>query len=218
MLDPRRLLSISSVYRWSQALLSSNNTASRVTGEFLKIKSGQRVLDIGCGPADVLAHLPDDIDYHGYDAERNYIATARKRYGDRGSFSVRTVSPDAVNDIGSFDVVMSLGVVHHLTDAEADTLFASAAKVLRPGGRVITLDCVYVNGQNPVARLLASLDRGKYVRSPDGYLSLVRRHFEQADATILHDLIAVPYTHCIIEARVPYNPADIPPRHDGPDR
>jgi hypothetical protein len=58
--------------------------------------------------------------------------------------------------------------------------------------------------------LLAALDRGKYVRSPDGYLSLARRHFEQADATVLHDLIAVPYTHIIIESRVPRHPVKQP--------
>lgn len=211
MFDPRRLLSISSVYRSLQARLRSDNSMSRLTEEFLKITPGQRVLDIGCGPADILAHLPEVIDYHGYDAESNYIASARKRYGERGSFAVRAVSPHAVDDIGTFDVVMSLAVLHHLTDAEADILFASAAKVLRPGGRVITLDCAYVDGQHPVARLLASLDRGKHVRSPDGYLSVAHRHFEQADATILHDLLAVPYTHCIIEARDPRHPADIPP-------
>jgi 2-polyprenyl-3-methyl-5-hydroxy-6-metoxy-1,4-benzoquinol methylase len=211
MLDPRRLLSISSVYRSLQARLRSDNSMSRLKG-FLKIRPGQRVLDIGCGPADILAHLPEDIDYQGYDAESSYIASARKRYGERGSFSVRSVSPEAVDDIGTFDVVMSLAVLHHLTDAEADTLFASAAKVLRPGGHVVTLDCAYVDGQNPVARLLASLDRGKHVRSPDGYLALARRHFEHADATILHDLSAVPYTHCIIEARTPRHPADLAPR------
>ena len=208
----RQLLSISSVYRSFQARLRSDDSVSRLTEEFLRITPGQRVLDIGCGPADILAYLPEDIDYQGYDAEPNYIATARKRYGERGSFAVRAVSPEAVNNIGTFDVVMSIAVLHHLTDAEADTLFASAAKVLRPGGRVVTVDCAYVDGQNPVARILASLDRGKHVRSPDGYLSLARRHFEQADATILHDLIAVPYTHCIIEARIPRHPARFQPR------
>jgi SAM-dependent methyltransferase len=173
---------------------------------------GQRVLDIGCGPAEILAYLPNNIDYHGFDAEQNYIEAARARYGDRGSFAVRAVTPDAVNDIGTFDVVISLAVLHHLTDAEADTLFASAARVLRPSGRVVTLDCAYVKGQNPIARLLAALDRGKYVRSPDGYVALARRHFEQAYATVLHDLIAVPYTHCIVEARTPLSSTGIPSR------
>jgi SAM-dependent methyltransferase len=210
MLDPRQLLSNSSVYRAFQARLRNENSVSRLRDEFLKIMPGQWVLDIGCGPAEILAHLPNNINYHGFDAEQNYIEAARARYGDRGSFAVRAVTPDAVNDIGTFDVVISLAVLHHLTDAEADTLFASAARVLRPGGRVVTLDCTYVKGQNPIARLLAALDRGKYVRSPDGYLALARRHFEQANATVLHDLIAVPYTHCIVEARTPLGSTGVP--------
>jgi SAM-dependent methyltransferase len=203
MLDPRRLLSISPAYRLFQAWMRRESSVARLKDQFLKITSGQRVLDIGCGPADILAHLPHNIDYHGYDAEPNYIATARARYGNRGSFAVRDVSSEPVDDIGTFDVIMSLAVLHHLSDVEADKLFASAAKVLRPGGRVVTLDCAYVKGQNPIAHLLASLDRGKYVRSPDGYVALARRHFEQADVTVLHDLIAVPYTHCIVEAQIP---------------
>jgi SAM-dependent methyltransferase len=180
----------------------------RMRDEFLKVAPGQRVLDIGCGPAEILAHLPDDIDYHGYDAEANYINAARARYGNRGSFAVKAVSPDAVEDIGTFDVVMSLACLHHLTDDEADTVFASAAKLLRPGGRVITLDCAYVKDQNPIARLLAALDRGKHVRAPEGYASLARRHFSQVDVSVLHDLLAVPYTHCIIEARIPHRSVD----------
>jgi SAM-dependent methyltransferase len=210
MFDPRKLLSISSFYRSFQSQMRNHDTPSRIRDEFLRIEPGQRVLDIGCGPADILTYLPTDIEYHGFDAEPNYIAVARARFGDRGSFVVRTVAPNAVDDIGTFDVVMSLAVLHHLTDAEADTLFASAARVLRPGGRVVTLDCAYVKGQNPIARLLAALDRGKYVRSPDGYVALARRHFEQANATVLHDLIAVPYTHCIVEARTPLSSTGVP--------
>ena len=206
MFDPRRFLSNSLAYRLCQSRMRSDNTASRIRDEFLKITSGQRVLDIGCGPADILAHLPNDIDYVGFDVEPNYIATARTRYGDRGSFGVRAVCPDAAQDIGTFDLVMSLAVLHHLTDKEADTLFASAAKVLRPGGRVVTLDCAYVKGQNPIAYFLAAIDRGRHVRTPEAYTSLARRHFQNVSATILHDLIAVPYTHCILEAQTPYLP------------
>jgi cyclopropane fatty-acyl-phospholipid synthase-like methyltransferase len=69
MFDPRRLLSNSSVYRSCQSRIRSDNTASRIRDEFLKITPGQRVLDIGCGPAEILAHLPNDIDYYGFDAE-----------------------------------------------------------------------------------------------------------------------------------------------------
>jgi SAM-dependent methyltransferase len=178
----------------------AGDSATRLVTEFLKIKSGQRVLDIGCGTADILDQLPHDIEYHGYDVDPAYIAAARKRYGHRGCFEIRSVSSQ-VAEGGTFDLVMALGVVHHLGDALAHALFATAAKALRPGGRVITLDGAYVEGQHPIARLLLAFDRGRHVRTPEGYLTIARRHFRDPHATVLHDLIAIPYTHCIVDAR-----------------
>jgi SAM-dependent methyltransferase len=196
--DPRRFLAYPEVYRKFRRGLAGDS-AARLVADFLKIGSGQRVLDVGCGTADILDKLPDDIDYHGYDIDPAYIAAARERYGHRGSFVLRSVSADAVKGLGTFDVVIALGVLHHLGETPADSLFATAEKVLRPGGRVVTLDGAYVEGQHPIARLLLAFDRGRYVRTPGAYLAIARRHFPDANATVLHDLIAVPYTHCIIQ-------------------
>jgi SAM-dependent methyltransferase len=201
VLDPRRLLSVPALYQAFQRTVARKNSRARLAREFLKIESGQRVLDVGCGPADIRAYLPDNIDYHGFDMNPRYIASARARFGDRDTFAVRPVSPDAMQDLAKFDIVFSIGVLHHLTDAEVDTVFASAAKVLRPNGRVVTCDGSYVPGQNPIARILLWLDRGRYVRTPNAYLALARRHFARVETTILHDLLSIPYTHCVIEAR-----------------
>jgi SAM-dependent methyltransferase len=198
-LDPRRLLAHPKIYRTFRRALASDRPGRLVT-DFLKIDPGQRVLDIGCGTGDILDELPDDIDYHGFDVNPAYIAAARERYGNRGSFVVRSLSAEAVEDLGAFDVIIALGVLHHLGDALADTLFAAAAKALRSGGRLVTLDGAYVEGQHPIARLLLAFDRGRHVRTPEAYLAIARKHFRDPHATVLHDLIAVPYTHCIIDA------------------
>ena len=218
--DPRRLLAYPEVYRNFQRLVQGSNARPRLVKDFLKIDPGQRVLDIGCGTADILAHLPHDIDYHGYDIDVAYIASARARYGHRGSFVVGSVSPELTHGVATFDMVIALGVVEHLTDPLADTLFAAARKVLRPGGRLVTLDGAYVKGQHPIAWLLLALDRGGHVRTPEDYLAIARRHFADASATVLHDLNAVPYTHCIIEARALDHDGRAPvvlkkPRDDG---
>ena len=202
MLDPRQLLSYAWVYSLFRRLVTGKKE-NRYLKEFLRIVPGQRVLDIGCGPADLLADFPVGVDYHGYDHEPDYIASAKARYGDRGTFRVHAVTPDAVDDIGTFDVVLATAVLHHLTDEEAGTRLAGAAKVLRPGGRLVTLDGAYVEGQAWLARLLLKLDRGRFVRTPDAYLALARRHFGHVEATVVHDLIAIPYTHIILEAADP---------------
>ena len=53
----------------------------------------------------------------------------------------------------------------------------SAKRQLRPGGVLVTLDAVFHPGQNPVARLLARLDRGGAVRTPEAYRALLEPHF-----------------------------------------
>jgi 2-polyprenyl-3-methyl-5-hydroxy-6-metoxy-1,4-benzoquinol methylase len=183
---------------------------SRLTDQILRIQPGERVLDIGCGPADILSRLPAGADYCGFDTESRYIEEARLRYGNRGSFFVRSVTPDAIDDLGTFDVVISLGVLHHLNDRDADTVFACAAKALRPQGRLVTVDPAYVKGQNPVAWLLLKADRGRHVRTPAAYQEIARRHFSDPKTSVIHDLLAIPYTHCIIEAGPRIGGVDFP--------
>lgn len=203
LFDPRRGLGIPGLYSRFQRTLRSDSTYPRLLN-FLGIQPGDRVLDIGCGPADILAHLPADIQYYGYDLSERYIATARARYLARryARFDVRAVSAQTI-ERGEFDVVISIGVLHHLSDDQAESVFASAFNALRPGGRIVTFDGAYVRGQSPVARLLLRLDRGGHVRTVDAYLNLARVYFSGARATVLHDLLTIPYTHCIIEGTRP---------------
>jgi cyclopropane fatty-acyl-phospholipid synthase-like methyltransferase len=193
------LLGMPFVYRLFQGVVGRKRGLERVV-ELLAIEPGAKVLDIGCGPADILEYLPADVAYHGFDVSENYIAAARARFGDRGTFSVYSVPPDPTALLGQFDVVIAIGVLHHLDDAEADALFAMACKTLRPGGRVFTIDGTYVPDQYPIARILLKLDRGKHVRSPEAYLVIARRNFPNAAARVFSNLIRIPYTHCIIDA------------------
>jgi SAM-dependent methyltransferase len=196
--DPRRILGLPSCYRLLQSLAGRDRAAPRLL-QLLAVKSGDRILDIGCGTADILQYLPAGVDYHGFDISADYVAAARARFGSKGSFTVQPVTPEAADALGRFDVVIALGVLHHLTDAESDAVFTAANKVLHRNGRVITCDGAFVAGQNPLARLLLRLDRGRHVRTPDEYLAIARRNFPDARVRIVHDMISIPYTHCILE-------------------
>jgi len=196
--DPRRTLRIPYVFRLLQRLVGREKAALRIV-ELLAIRPGDRVLDIGCGTADILHYLPAGIDYHGFDVSEEYVSAARTRFGAKGNFTVQAVTADAANRLDRVDIVIALGVLHHLTDSEADALFKLARKVLRPGGRVVTCDGAFVDGQNAFARLLLKLDRGQCVRAPEQYIAIARQSFPDADARVLHDLLYIPYTHCIVE-------------------
>ncbi len=80
-----------------------------------------------------------------------------------------------------------------MDDAQASELFVLLRQVLKPGGRVITVDNVFTERQNPIARLLISLDRGRHVRSPAGYEALARGAFAHVDGTVVAQAFP-PYT------------------------
>ena len=117
----------------------------------------------------------------------------------KGDFRLHGAKDFVVDHAGAYDIVTANGVVHHLDDEEAATLFRLGHEVLRPGGRLVTSDGCFVAGQSPVARLLLSMDRGRYVRQADEYIRLARTAFEGVQASIRHDLLRFPFTHIMLE-------------------
>ena len=55
-----------------------------------------------------------------------------------------------------FDIVLALGVLHHLDDDEALTLFQIARDAMKPGGRLVTIDGVWTDDQSHIAKYLLS--------------------------------------------------------------
>ena len=195
-----RLFDSAALYERVQRLLGSESARRRYVRDFLRPRPGMKVLDIGCGTGAILEHLPADVDYVGYDLNPRYVEAARRRYAGRGRFFCARVEeePDAP---GGFDLVLATAVLHHLDDAAADRLVASAHRGLRAGGCLVTLDPVVHPGQSAVARLLIALDRGRRVRTPQGYRDLVAGRFAAVEEHLLTDLAAVPYSHFVMRAR-----------------
>ena len=82
----RAVLSSAAVYQGVQDLLGARGFQRRFVREFVRPPGGTQLLDIGCGTAALLEHLPDDVGYHGFDLSDRYIAAARTRWGARGQF------------------------------------------------------------------------------------------------------------------------------------
>ena len=191
------LMGIPSVYRNFGSVLGRPNSREWFARDVIRAKPGDRVLDIGCGPADVVSQL-EDVQYVGLDHNPKYIETARSRYRSRAEFHCWDVTDQRVKELGKFDIVLLLGVLHHLTDEEIQLMLRHASQALKPEGRLITFDCSLEVGQHQIARLLARIDRGRYARSANGYRNLVSQHVRPQEVLVRHDLLRVPYTHAII--------------------
>ena len=157
------------------------------------------MLDIGCGTADITQLLRNQS-YVGFDPSESYIEAAQARFGQLGQFLVGSVL-DPPPLPGAFNLVIAIGVLHHLADSEAQLAFDLARANLIAGGRLVTLDPTLVEGQHPLARALAMKDRGEHVRSPTGYSNLVQGRFQSVTVTEHHDYLRVPHSHLAMECR-----------------
>jgi SAM-dependent methyltransferase len=191
-----KFLEISSVYAKLMGFLLGANTYSTLVNEYIQPMPGISVLDVGCGPAEIL-ELLQDVNYIGLDHNPNYIATATKKYGAKGTFICAGV--DQLNDFGlkTFDRIIILGVMHHLDDAQLAKLMMSLKDRLNQGGTLITFDVAYEDKQNLIAKLLAKNDRGRFVRTKEQYLKFIELAFKVEQADLRHDLLRVPYTHLL---------------------
>jgi cyclopropane fatty-acyl-phospholipid synthase-like methyltransferase len=185
-------------YDFYNLLIGANYRSRVLVRDYIRPRPGDRILDLGCGPGSMMPFLPDCC-YVGVDVNESYIISAQKRYGHRGEFICQRVSHQSVQQLGAFDVVLALGVVHHLDDVEAQHLFRAGRAALKPAGRMITNDGCRVPGQSFAQQYMLSRDRGRFVRTEEEYLELARSWFSEVRAHLREDLLRIPYTHLILE-------------------
>lgn len=205
----RSILRNASIYGLWQSLVGNHQAKIRYVRDFIKPISGERVLDIGCGPGSILEYLPSTLPYVGFDFNEQYILKARVRYGHRGTFFVAEVRDGKIIEGGipleqhSFDIVTVNGVLHHLNDSEVKVLFQFAVKMLKPSGRLMSFDGVYCTEQSRIARWIISKDRGQNVRTEAQYRDLTLPFFGKVTCSVRHDMYRIPYSLIIMECRKP---------------
>jgi ubiquinone/menaquinone biosynthesis C-methylase UbiE len=104
-----------------------------------------RALDLGTGTAKIpvlLASARADVEVLAIDLADSMLALARRRVEGAGlAGRVTLAHMDAKSpslEPGSFDLVMSSSLAHHLPDPT--TLFVTIARLVRPGGAVLVRD------------------------------------------------------------------------------
>jgi ubiquinone/menaquinone biosynthesis C-methylase UbiE len=108
--------------------------------EFVRseFSSGDRVLDVGCGPGSnwpQWKRLESPAMVVGVDISERMIEEARRRHPD-GRFEVARIHELPFPD-GSFDVVIASAVLHHIPDEHLPAAFAELHRVLDEHGRIV---------------------------------------------------------------------------------
>jgi SAM-dependent methyltransferase len=192
------LLKRANFYTALQNLLGGPHLRQLIVDSYIRANPGDRVLDVGCGPADFAPLMPK-VDYLGIDRNPDYIRKATERYRGRARFLQADVSTEPSQIDGSFNVIIAIGLLHHLTDEQSIRLLAATRRHLAPGGRLFTIDPARTSPQNWIAKLIINADRGRHVRSASQYEALAHTTYDQVTVEVRTDLLRVPYTHCILE-------------------
>lgn len=195
-----RLLAPSQAYEASRRAIGAFREMELLRDRVIMPQPGMRILDFGCGNGRLVRFLPA-VEYVGVDSNPSYIEAAQ---AEQRSPQARFICGDVFHldrlGIDPVDVVVCLGVLHHLDDDTVARGLASAHDLLRPGGRLVTMDPCFEPTQGSTARVLMALDRGRFVRHPSDYRRLVEPAFGAVDQQIWSDVYRFPYTHCVQQA------------------
>jgi ubiquinone/menaquinone biosynthesis C-methylase UbiE len=177
--------------------------------------TGARVVDLGCGPADVLVRLAAaDRSLHitGVDGSAPMLALARQAaagagVGDRIDL-LQAHLPSTRPPAGAFDVVLSKDFLHHLP--EPATLWSEIRRLGRPGARVWVMDLVRPTSEE-IAREMVERDAGGNdpVLKRDFYHSLLAA-FTADEVAAQLEMARLAFTvrpagarHLIVEGQLP---------------
>ena len=117
-----------------------------------EVVEGDRVLDLGCGPASLWEHwarLPTLRNLTGVDLSPGMIDEARRRHPD-GDFRVARAHELPFPD-GSFDVVVVSAVLHHIPPSHLPAALVEIDRVLDEHGKLVGRDPAsgHVFGRDP---------------------------------------------------------------------
>jgi ubiquinone/menaquinone biosynthesis C-methylase UbiE len=191
----KHLLSLAWFYQLFQDIIGGTRARQWTIERFVTLKPRDKLLDVGCGPGDLLRFLPKDgFEYVGIDISEDYLEKAKRTHGHRARFLLCDCGNfPADMQLERFDWVLCMGLLHHLDDSQCASLFDNIKSVLAQDGKVVCLEPTFFPGQNPVCQFVMKQDRGKFIRTLDMWMNLYESHFESVAVSPLTGAFRIPY-------------------------
>ena len=180
------------IYKIIQGVMSGTSFRNSIIKKNIT-KSNLKILDIGCGPAQIIEHLPQ-CDYYGYDIDQRSIQYAKKKYYQKNfHFYCKKFNKTELKKLPKFDFIIFFGILHHLSNKEVHEILKLCKKIMKKNSKLLTGDPIFLENQNLIAKFLIKKDRGLNVRKKQEYLALLKNHFKKIKNKVTHQYF-IPYT------------------------
>jgi cyclopropane-fatty-acyl-phospholipid synthase len=138
-LDPEMVYSCAVFHHRDESLADAQQRKLDYICRKLRLKPGQRLLDIGCGWGGLIMHAAEsyDVEATGITLSERQAELARQRIRERGLSGRCRVEVRDYRDLDKterFDKLVSVGMFEHVGEAKLPDYFARAYALLKPGG------------------------------------------------------------------------------------
>lgn len=140
------------------------------------LKTDKSLLDFGCSSGNTTGAFLD-FDYTGIDIDDKAIYFAKRRwFGHKNiKFICADILKNSVNG-QTFDYILFAGTGHHISPDLFNKIVSKLVVMLKPSGQIWFYDILMPGPKSHIlTRLLATIDRGKYIRSYSEYRKIFSR-------------------------------------------
>ena len=134
---------------------------------FLNKQKYEEIHEIGCSDGALAINLNlSKTKYYGYDIDRANILKAKKNFSNNKNvkFFYKSIDDIFVKN-NKRKIFILKGVFHHLNDRQISNFI----KNVNSKDQIIGFDGFYHEKQNLISILLKKMDKGKFIRTYEGY-------------------------------------------------
>ena len=136
-LDPEMVYSCAYFTDWNNDLATAQRNKLDMICRKLRLRAGERFLDVGCGWGGLVCHAAEHygVHAHGLTLSEQQFAYAKDKVARLGLQDKITIElRDYASVDGIFDKIASVGMFEHVGVANHQTYFQTIQRSLKPGG------------------------------------------------------------------------------------